>query len=366
MNKNQFSIKNSTFCLLTKFKMAFYIFSILIFNNLNAQTKKEQILALNSKVDSLNINLKNARDSIFLERKSNVENKIILNKLIKEYNDSSKELAYKLDLWKQKYDSLKNSKIEEISKLTDSIIFLNKNQYNELVLPFSKLDFITDKSDGKLYNTVFLDFNNKKYIVTDTITTIIKDRKPICLFFLTSIVSEGELNLECPNDYGVIIVDYAKNILFKSFWNNDNWNNNTKDLLSGNCKPGLLKFNINSVEKNILKLHLSGCGSGGNEIYYELLFDNNQISFKKIISCDLGYSSCYFMDAKQFYLKVEKINPDCHYGCPSIYEISRISLLDNKTQIKYKTKYKYEDFSNTEIELLLMKIKLKEPEMSFF
>ena len=141
---------------------------LLIFFNLNAQTKKEQILALKYKVDSLNINLKNARDSFFLERKSNVENKIILNKLIKECNDSSKELAYKLDLCKQKYDSLKNSKIEEISKLTDSIIFLNKNQYNELVLPHSKLDFITDKSDGKHFTIDdLINYSKSKYGFVD-------------------------------------------------------------------------------------------------------------------------------------------------------------------------------------------------------
>jgi len=63
---------------------------------------------------------------------------------------------------------------------------------------------------------------------------------------------------------------------------------------------------------------------------------------------------------RNIYYKIEKVNPECHYSCPSKYKISSFFLSNDSPINNYFTKFIYDDFADIGIESLIKNIKMKE------
>ncbi len=244
-----------------------------------------------------------------------------------------------------------NKKNVEITFLKDSLSndSIKKPKNFKLSYQHGK---ITDPIENRELTTVFLNFKNRKYIITDSIVSKINETE-LCFYFLTP--QENEITIECPDEYGLIIVDGYNNEIYRSFWNSA-----SESELKGNCSPSLDRYKTNNGIRNLLCLGSSGCGSGVNFTYFDVTYNNKKIRFKEVLSCGGGYSEFQFIPEKNIYLKIERINPECHYSCPSKYKISSYSLSTDLLIKSGLTKLFYDDFNDIGIEPLLKKIQQKE------
>jgi len=321
------------------------------FGQLQAQTKKVQLEKLNTTIDSL-INI------ISKERITNSLNQIENDNLIEKYkteielkNNQLNRLNKEVEISRQKNDSLFNELIKEITILKDSLKNISIKKLKTFHLPYQHGKVI-DPSERKELTTVFLNYKNKNYIITDSIFSII-DETEFCFYFLTPV--ESEFNLQCPEEYGIIVLDRDNNEIYSSFWDNE-----SNSELKGNCLPSLNQYKTNNGIRNLLCLGSSGCGSGVFFTFFDVTYNNKKIKFKEAISCGGGYSDFQFIPEKNIYLKIERLNPECHYGCPSKYKISSYSL---STDILIKTsltKLIYDDYNDIGIDTLLKNIQKNE------
>jgi hypothetical protein len=220
-----------------------------------------------------------------------------------------------------------------------------------------KYSKVIDANQNKEFTTVFLNSKDKYYIITDSIVSKINETE-LCFYFLTP--QEDEINLQCPSEYGIIVIDKDNNEIYTSFWNH------TSNLeLKGNCLPSINHYKSTKGMRSILCLGNSGCGSGGSLTYFDINLLNNKIRFKEVFSCGGGYSDFLFIPEKNIYLKIERINPECHYSCPSRYKISSYSLTNDILLKSNLTKYMYDDYNDIGIEALLKNIQIKEPNTTY-
>jgi hypothetical protein len=319
---------------------------------LKAQTKKEQLQILKSKVDSLNIILGSERHSMSVYLNENQKLNRDHNTLIESKNDIIKSLQLELSQCNHESDSVKLSLTKRISLLNDSLThFVIKKKQN------FNLQYLHNKiflpNDNKIFTTVFLNFKNKDYIVADSIISMINENE-FCFYFLTPL--EKEINLQCPNEYEIIVLNDNNNEVYSTF-SSDKY----KSLLKGNCQPKLYQYKAKYGIRDILCLGSSACGSDLTIFYYEVKIINQKIEFKELFSASGGYTNFHFIPEKDTYFKIERINPDCHFGCPSKYTISTYSLSSDLLLKKSATKFVYEDYNEIGIEVLLKKIQVKEP-----
>jgi hypothetical protein len=324
--------------------------------HLQAQTKKEQIIMLNKTIDSLNNILVVERNNYSLNQKESQKLIDSHKKDIEIKNALIKNLDNRLEISNQKADSIVNVLSKEIIILKDSLrINYNKKQSN-FILQYQHSKVI-DVNENKELTTVFLNFKNKHYIITDSIVSKINETE-LCFYFLTPL--EDEINVQCPYDFGIIVIDRDNNEIYTSFWNVES---NLE--LKGNCLPSINHYKSTNVLRNILCLGNSGCGSGIDLTYFDIKLVNNKIQFKEVFSCGGGYSDFQFIPEKNIYLKIERINPECHYSCPSKYKISTYSLSNDLLLNSNLTKSMYDDYNDIGIEALLKKIKIKEPNIIY-
>ena len=234
------------------------------------------------------------------------------------------------------------------------ILFLGVAQINaQTKLPYQYGE-IKDPYGQQNLTTVFLPFKNNYYIIADSINFNIDENNKFCFYFITPL--ENEINLQCPNHYGLIVLNKLGEVIYKSFWDSD-----SKEDLTGNCCPSVEKYKTNNGSRHLLSLGSSGCGSGMSIQYYDIQYSIDKMEFKEAFSCGGGYSDFYFVPEKNMYLKIERINPACHYSCPSKYKISSYSLSNDQILKSNLTKFTYDDYNDTGIETLIKNIKTKEP-----
>jgi len=235
------------------------------------------------------------------------------------------------------------------------IVFLSVAQVyaqSKFVLPYN-YSKIKDPNENKYLPTVLIPSKNITYIITDSIISKINEKDEFCFYFITPL--ESEINLQCPDQYGLIVLNNNGIEIYKSFWNLE-----SKADLAGNCFPSMHRFKIANAYRNLLCMGSSGCGSGTSMTYYDLIFSNGKIKFIEAFSGGGGYSEFYFLPERNIYYKIEKVNPECHYSCPSKYKISSFFLSNDSPINNYFTKFKYDDFADIGIESLIKNIKMKE------
>ena len=321
------------------------------FAQLHAQTKKEQLEMLKTTIDSLNNILAKERNTNSINQKEN-ENLIGKYKTeTKLKDDLLNRLNKEMEISQQKTDSIVNELSKEITFLKDSLKNISTKKSKKFTLPYQHGKVI-DPNENQELTTVFLNFKNKNYIITDSILSIINETE-LCFYFLTPV--ENEINMQCPEEYGIIVLDRDNNEIYSSFWDSESYSE-----LKGNCLPSLNQYRTNNGIRNLLCLGSSGCGSGVSLTYFDVNYNNKKIQFNEALSCGGGYSDFQFIPEKNIYLKIERVNPECHYSCPSKYKISSYSL---STDILIKTsltKLMYDDYNDIGIETLLKNIQQKE------
>ena len=212
--------------------------------------------------------------------------------------------------------------------------------------------------EDEILSTVFIPSKNGSYIITDSIVVDFHLNGKMCFYFLTP--NEEEINLSCPWQYGLIVLAENGTEVYKSFWGMD-----SQAELVGNCLPSLRQFKTTNGYRNFLSLGSSGCGSGASIQCYDILFTNNQIDFKRVFSYTTGYEDCYFIPKEGIYLMLERIDPECQYGCESKYKISTYLLSSDKLLKSQVTNFKYEDFNDVGVDEIINVIRNKEPKVFF-
>ena len=325
---------------------------------------------LTFRVDSIN-NILSSERNVFAQKEqgytskiSNLENQITLLKseieLINK-NSSGKDLEIKNlnnELVKTKNENEKiiyrlKTMTDSIKKYTQTDLKSNKSQdnNNRFVLPY-QYKKIKNPIDNGFLTTIFITDNNINYIITDSIISSINGVNQLCFYFLTPL--ENEINLDCPVQFGLIVLNEYGVQIFKSFWNDESTNN------LGNCNTNILQFKLNDGFRNLLSFGSSACGSGATQNFYNIILTKDNINFKLAISGCCGYSDFYFIPEKNIYLKIQKENPKCHYSCPSKYKINSYVLSNDKLLKTFITKFEYEDFADIGIKNLMKKIQNKE------
>jgi hypothetical protein len=318
---------------------------------LHAQNKKEQLKLLNATIDSLNVILANERYAYSMNQKGYEDLIDSYKTEIELKSDLVSSLKTKIELNRHKADSTADVLRKEITFLKDSISSLSIKKSKKFTLPYRHGKLI-DPYEGNELTTVFLNAKNKNYIITDSIASRINETD-VCFYFLTPV--EDELNIQCPNEYGLIILDQNNTEIYSSFWNFESTSE-----LSGNFFYSLNEYKTNNGKRNLLSLGTSGCGSGDIITYFDVIYINRKIQFKEVFTGGSGYSEFKFIPEKNVYLKIERIDPECHYSCPSKYEISSYSLSTDVLLKSTKTKLIYEDYNDIGIEALLKIIQQKE------
>jgi hypothetical protein len=320
---------------------------------IQAQTKKEQLQILNFKLDSL-INLINSERYLNIIEKNKCDGKIQnYIKDLESLNISIEKLYSNIDKYKFKLDSVNSAFKIEIKKMRDSLINRSSKQPVQIALSY-RYSYVKDPNEDKILSTVYLPFKNSFYIIADSSNLNVTENDPIYFYFITPL--KEEINLSCPNEYGLIVLNKNGDEIYKSIWDM-----NSEAVLEGNCYPKVMQFKTNSGFRNLLSISSSGCGSGASTQYYDILYSVNKIEFKEAFSCGGGYSDFYFIPEKNKYFEIERINPECHYSCPSRYKISIYLLSNDKLLKSNMTKFNYDDYNDIGIEELIKTIRIKEP-----
>jgi hypothetical protein len=332
------------------------------FSQLNAQTKKERINMLNITIDSLSNILSSERNTNSINQKENIKLVAKYKSEIELKNNSLKIINKELEISRKTTDSLINelsSEITIINELSSEIAIL-KDSLKKIATEISKKtkllgqrSKIVNPNDNLELNTVILNSNNENYIITDSIFSTINENE-FSIYFLTPIKYLDQL--ECPYEYGVIVLNKEKNEVYSSFW--DMSSVLTKELF-GNCLPKLYQYKTDKGTRNLLSLGNSGCGSGRSFIYFDVCYKNKNIQFTPKLRFGF-HSDVLFVPEKNIYLLIERVKSECNHGCPSKYRISSY-LLSTDILIKTSlTKWAYEDYNDIGINNLLKKVQQKE------
>jgi hypothetical protein len=195
----------------------------------------------------------------------------------------------------------------------------------------------------------------KEYLIVDSLTTLFNGQDQLWFYFL--IEKQQDFNLVCPDDYAMVVIDENQRIVLKWFWTSFS----SDYEINGNCQPGVTRCDVRGVENVFLFLGSSGCGSGTSIQWARMQYVNGLLTFQKMGDFGSGYSELILNEQDCTYLIVEKIDPECHYDCPSRYKLSKYDLATNTFIRSKETKFEYEDFSNLNQSDFLKIIKKSEP-----
>jgi hypothetical protein len=221
-------------------------------------------------------------------------------------------------------------------------------------LPYPKGSFY-DANENRTFNSVVLNARAKEYLIVDSLTTLFNGQDQLWFYFL--IEKRQNLNIQCPEDYSLIAIDKTQRVVFKRFWSAFS----ESEEINGNCCPSARQIIVKGVENNFLFIGGSGCGSGVGMQWTRMQYENGLLTFQKMGGFGSGYSELILNELDGTYLIVEKIDPECHYDCPSRYKLSKYDLATNTFIRSKETKFEYEDFSNLNQSDFLKIIKKSEP-----
>jgi hypothetical protein len=310
-----------------------------------AQSKKEIILTLRGRIDSLNqvisANESNYRKSIRNLERVNTDLKNQVDKSTKEIQALTKT-----------NDSIIQLKNQQIKVLSDSLTKIKKRALNVFSLTF-KQNTVT--IDGKTMTTFFIPQKGDWYVLSDTLMTTVSEFGMVCFYLLNKY--EEDFQTECPDNYLILIQDNLGNLDY-TYLNTEDFLENT---IQGNNYGNIVHWKGNSFHRIFLELGTSGCGSGITCNYYEIRSVNRAITLEKKLTGCSGFSDFYLNREKEVYYKIEKLDPECHYGCASRYIIAAFSMQNDEPIFSRKTKNTYPDFTDIGTDVLLNKIKSKEP-----
>ena len=369
----------------TRYKMLCIFFIAAVFQTAGlAQSKKEIIQSLSDRVDSLYaVIIQEKQKQIIIKGRADSLDNSLLEERSTRFAENKKcnEAAQKS---KQELESMRSS-IEElestIESLESTIVKLNliesnhKIRFDSLQKLYTALNRTYNSREGSairfphpygkrfivspnesFYNTTFMESQQRNYVIIDSAVMNLSASETLGFYFLIP-VDEMEQS-DCPGAYGFIAANGIGKEVYQTFWDVA-----PDGFFFGNCCPRVYSIKLKNGYRNFLAIASSGCGSGATSRYYEVLPKNGSLEFRTMFDDGAGWSDYHFYSDKDIYLNVERINPECHYSCPSKYKITVFDILTDKIVSSYFTKYMYDDFNDIGIEELISIIRKKEPSL---
>jgi hypothetical protein len=301
--------------------------------SLSGQSKKELIEVLNQRIDSLNVEFiksQNKYKEITFLQESTANR---LKNVMVEKETISTQLKHKSTT----LDSLIQIRRKESSLLRDSFLILLNRFRTGYAFPFKLKDTIFSEGQN---NYKYYIRNGIKYVIVDTASIYLRKFGNVYFHFIAPIKTSEDLStlFDCPSNFGLIATDnYGGNIVFEDYWNSETGN---KDSIRGNIFSGFQTIGPERMSSTVIKMNSSGCGSGGKSLFYKIYSNDGNIGFRFFNETAIGYSDLVLFDDKDYYVILEKINPEEHFG-PARYSIEVKRLSDNSTILKNTTKNKY-------------------------
>ena len=327
-------------------KFLFFIYCITTSILTLSQTKKEKIITLNSRVDSLIQILKN--------KETNIE---INNRTIRDLNNTINELNLNISNCNS-LNNIKQQKIEALedktNKLDDSIFELLHPSPKKFKFPYQYGNKIFIENTN--YSTFYFDSKKDFQIITDSLIVDFNQNEMFHFYFFTPITES--LNTQCPEEFGYIIFNRNGEKIFQKFDNSSNIENSFDEYL---------EFNLKSKKRRFLGLLSTGCGSGGTKKYYELEVTNGNLTqTNKITVSTGGFETTFFLPEKEMYVELIRINPDAHWSGDTRYKLNFYDLNNDKKISSKQTKYIYPHYGDIDYYKLLDLIKKREPNVFNF
>jgi hypothetical protein len=223
----------------------------------------------------------------------------------------------------------------------------------QITYPFKYGNKIKSPYEDIWYSTVILEGRNMHYILTDSIDVKLKNTSILKFYFMTPLLSE--FNIQCPEEFGFIVVNESGYEVYSDF--NSGYNSYST----------FHQFNLKDQQRNLLGLGISGCGSGYWIMYFDVFLDQSSVTMKEAIrGFSAGYTTVLFLEDKNMYVRIERLNPACHFSCSSKYQLTYFDLSDDHLISERRTKYVYEDFNDIGEEELIRKIRSREPGLILF
>jgi hypothetical protein len=313
------------------------------------QSKKEKITSLISQNDSLQrviTNLSDENNRLLILNKTRETDFIELNKERTLLYNSLRNANHTID-------SLNDRIAAERAVLKDSFYILLNKYRSGPHFPYRLKKPINVPLAGTFSS---FSTNGADYILIDSTTAYLPKFGKVCFYFVTKIDSNiFEGFFQCPNDYGLIITDeFGSRVIYEDYWNyTRKYDRSDKDSIYGNRFLSLLTIGKKGQEKLLININSTGCGSGGTCLYFEILIVNGEIRFKKYLETSIGYSVLVDFPERDYYVILDKIDPDCHYGCPSTYSVKAFRVSDKSKILARVTKYTYGCLSDFDPEILL-------------
>jgi hypothetical protein len=234
---------------------------------------------------------------------------------------------------------------------------LAKSNGDKIFLPYPRSIVRDLDGSNSLHAAVYLPSEGRSFIITDSIFVDSESEGKYYFYFLTP--KTFEVNLSCPDEYGLIVMNQKREEVFHSFWDL-----NSRGILSGNCEPYISKFKLPGGRKRIfLNLGSSVCGSGTSFRMFDIDFRKRKIAFRDVFSFGAGYSDLFFVENENKFFSIGKVDAECHYSCPSRYSIEIRRISDFQLLKTGTTANEYEDFVEIGTKSLLELIRKKEPHL---
>lgn len=341
-----------------KLNILFYLiffFGFVISQNVSlSQSKKQLIEVLNFKIDSVNQVITKERNAQKIEISSLVNNESKLNQKIELLNVEIKTIESNVNA-KQKERQIYESEIfqlkNKLKHINDSIIQI-QNLIVKFNFPYKYSQPIYIPNEGKFLPTVYLDFNDEKQIITDSLLVKFNEKDIYHFYYFTPITED--LNIQCPMDFGYIVFDNSGKEIFRAFNPNE---------IGGNAFGGYLEFDLVSKKRRLMGLLSTGCGSGGSIQYYDLEILNGKLLQSQNISVSTGgFETTYFLPERNVFVELTRINPQSNWGeGKTRYTLDFYSLINDQKIASRSTKYFYPHFGYVEVDEFLKNIEKREP-----